>query len=102
MTPRYSEQAALDRFSAEGAPDFALREDEKDHAARRARDIRRILDARFSLGALEELKDRHPDEWRLKRNDMARGFYGEALRECQRLQSATDAELHAELAALTP
>lgn len=59
--------------------------------------IRRILDARFSLSALEVLKT-EPLEWNSARNDMGRGIYGEALRESRRLEGVSDAQLDAELA----
>ena len=59
--------------------------------------IRRILDARFSLAALEVLRT-DAVEWNSVRNDMGRGIYGEAMREWQRLEAVPDAELEAELA----
>ena len=62
--------------------------------------IRRILDARFSLSAFEASKNGDPAAWSSVRNDMARGIYGEALRESRRLQGVSDAELEAELAAI--
>ena len=62
--------------------------------------IRRILDARFSLAALEASRNSDPVWWNSKRNDMGRGIYGEALRESRRLEDATDAEIEAELAAI--
>jgi hypothetical protein len=61
--------------------------------------IRRILDARFSLAALEALREIDPLEWSAARNDMGRGIYGEAMRESRRLAKVSDAELEAELAA---
>lgn len=61
--------------------------------------IRRILDARFSLAALEVFRTSDPVWWNSARNDMGRGIYGEAQRESQRLEDATDAEIEAELAA---
>ena len=66
----------------------------------RALDIRRILDARFSLSVLEEARNSDPRSWNSERNDMGRGIYGEALRELRRLEDATEGELDAELAAL--
>jgi hypothetical protein len=66
----------------------------------RAPAIRRILDARFSLAALEASKNGDPAGWNSARNDMARGIHGEAMRESRRLEDATDAELEAELAAI--
>ena len=59
--------------------------------------IRRILDARFSLAGLEVLRT-ETAEWSSLRNDMGRGIYGEAMREWQRLEAVSDAELEAELA----
>jgi hypothetical protein len=58
-------------------------------AAWRGPAILRIVDARFSMAALEQ--SRNTD----------RGIHGEAVRESRRLEDATDAELHAELAAIT-
>jgi len=69
-------------------------------AARRGPEIRRVLEARFSLGALEESKTNDPGGWSSARNDMARGIYGEAMRELRRLEAVSDAELDAELAAI--
>ena len=66
----------------------------------RALGIRRILDARFSLSALEESRNTDPRWWNSERNDMGRGIYGEALRELRRLEDATEGELDAELAAV--
>lgn len=65
----------------------------------RGREIRRILDARFNLSALEDSKNNDPEAWSSRRNDMGRGIYGQAMRELRRLEAATDAELDAELAA---
>jgi hypothetical protein len=62
--------------------------------------IRRILDARFSLAALEASRNSDPVWWNSTRNDMGRGIYGEAMRESRRLEDVTDAELEAELAAI--
>ena len=59
--------------------------------------IRRILDARFSLAALEVLRT-DAVEWNSVRNDMGRGIYGEAMRESERLAAVSDAEIEAELA----
>ena len=69
-------------------------------AAQRGLEIRRILDARFSLSALEEWKHNDAAGWNSKRNDMGRGIYGEAMRQLQRLEAATDGVLDAELAAI--
>jgi hypothetical protein len=62
--------------------------------------IRRILDARFSLSALEASKNSDPGWWNSETNDMGRGIYGEALRELRRLEDVTEGELEAELAAI--
>jgi len=62
--------------------------------------IRRIVDARFSMAALEESRNSDPVWWNSARNDTGRGIHGEALRESRRLQDAPDAELEAELAAI--
>lgn len=64
--------------------------------------IRRILDARFSLSTFEEMQRNDPVYWDSPRNDMARGLYGQAMREMQRLESAPDGHLDAEIAAITP
>jgi len=71
-------------------------------AAERALGIRRILDRRFSLSALEEWKTKDPQWWSCARNEMGRGLYGEAMREWRRLEAATEDELKAELAAIAP
>ena len=42
-----------------------------------------------------------PVWWNSARNDMGRGMHREAVRESRRLEDATDAELRAELAAIT-
>ena len=70
-------------------------------AERRALRIRRILDGRFSLSALEGWKSNDPQWWSSARNEMGRGHYGEAMREWRRLEAATEDELNAELAAIT-
>jgi hypothetical protein len=67
---------------------------------RRAHDIRRILDARFSLSGLEEWKQKDPAWWISPSNEMGRGLYEQAMREAQRLESASDGVLDAELAAI--
>jgi hypothetical protein len=64
----------------------------------RALQIRRILDARFSLSTFEAFRHNDPQSWSSARNDMGRGIYGEAQRERQRLEAATESELQAELA----
>ncbi len=58
-----------------------------------------ILEARFSVQAFEEVRRGNAGYWDSPRNDMARGLYGQAMREKQRLASATDAQLLAEIAA---
>jgi hypothetical protein len=63
-------------------------------------EIRRILDARFSLAGLEACRESDPVWWNSTRNDMGRGIYGEAMRELKRLEAATASELDAELAAI--
>jgi len=67
----------------------------------RALDIRRILDARFSLSGLEHWKKNDPAWWSSATNDMGRGLYGQAMREAQRLESVSEGALDAELAAIT-
>ena len=59
--------------------------------------IRKILDARFSLSTLQEWMNNDPQWWNSDRNAMGRGLYGEAMRERQRLEAATESELIAEL-----
>lgn len=66
----------------------------------RAAEIRRILDARFSLSDLEQWKNKDPAWWGSPTNEMGRGFYEQAMREAQRLESASDGTLDAELAAI--
>ena len=73
------------------APKLTLRE--------RKRAITAILEARFSVHAFEDIRRGNAAYWASPRNDMARGIYGEAMREKQRLASATDAHLLAEIAA---
>lgn len=63
--------------------------------------IRRIVDARFSMAALEQSRSTDPVWWNSAMNDMGRGIHREAARESRRLEDATDAELQAELAAIT-
>ena len=70
-------------------------------AALRALRIRKILDARFSLSTLDQWRRDDPQWWSSTRNDMGRGLHGEAMREQQRLESATEEELRAEVAAIT-
>lgn len=47
------------------------------------------------------MKRKDPAYWDSPRNDMARGLYGQAMREMQRLETATDNHLDAEIAATT-
>ncbi len=56
-----------------------------------------IIEARFSVRAFEEVRRRNPQYWASPRNDMARGIYGEAMREKQRLLGASDELLESEL-----
>ena len=65
--------------------------------SQRTREIRRILDARYSLSFFEECKRGDPDWWNSSRNEVGRGIYGRALREQRRLETASDAELDAAL-----
>ena len=73
-------------------PKLTLRE--RKHA------IVAILEARFSVRAFEKVQRAEPEYWDSPRNDMARGIYGEAMREKQRLARASDAQLRAEIAAI--
>ena len=66
----------------------------------RKRAITAILDARFSVGAFEEIRRENAAYWASARTDMARGIYGEAMREKQRLAKVPDAQLVAEAAAI--
>ena len=68
-------------------------------ASERQLAIRRILDARFSLSTFEEMKRKDRAYWDSPRNDMARGLYRQAMREMQRLETAPDDHLDAEIAA---
>jgi hypothetical protein len=65
--------------------------------AQRTREIRRILDARYSLSFFEDCKRGDPDWWNSSRNEVGRGIYGRALREQQRLEAVSDGELDAAL-----
>ena len=64
----------------------------------RRRAIGAILEARFSVAAFEHVRRTKAEYWESPRNDMARGIYGEAMREKQRLALAPDAQLLAEIA----
>jgi len=65
----------------------------------RKRAIDAILEARFSVRAFEDVRRGNAGFWDSPRNDMARGIYGQAMREKQRLAGATDTQLLAEIAA---
>lgn len=65
----------------------------------RKRAITAILEARFSVRAFEDIRRENLGYWESPRNDMARGIYGEAMREKQRLAYASDDQLIAEIAA---
>ena len=65
-----------------------------------ARGALSVLEARFSVSAFEEVRRKNPQYWSSPRNDMARGIYGEAMREKQRLLGASDELLEAERQAL--
>jgi hypothetical protein len=80
----------------------ACEHSEKPQLVQRSSDIRRILDARFSLSGLEYLKDSHARWWESATNDTRRGVYAEAMRELRRLEVASDDELRAEVAAIAP
>lgn len=66
----------------------------------RKRAITAILEARFSVGAFEDIRRENAAYWASTRNDMARGIYGEAMRAKQQLLGASDAQLEAELLAI--
>ncbi len=66
----------------------------------RARDIRWILDERFSLSALELWKRDDAAWWDSRGNSLSRGLYAEAMKQLRRLEAVSDAELEAELAAM--
>ena len=59
--------------------------------------ITKILEARFSVSAFEQVRRENPEYWRSARNDMARGIYGEAMRAKQLLVVANDEALEARL-----
>ena len=62
--------------------------------------IHEILEARFSLSALEEVRRQNAPYWASARNDMARGIYGEAMRAKQSLLGASDEHIEAEILGL--
>lgn len=66
----------------------------------RRRAIAEILEARFSLSAFEAARQGDPAYWASQRNDMARGIYGEAMREKERLEALPDVSLEAERSAI--
>jgi hypothetical protein len=66
----------------------------------RRRAITAILEARFSVHAFDDIRRENAQYWASPRNDMARGIYGEAMREKQRLAEVPDAQLVAEAAAI--
>ena len=66
----------------------------------RQRAIGAILEARFNIAAFEKLRRTDPSYWSSPRNDMGRGIYGEAMREKERLQDASEAQLEAEVQAI--
>lgn len=68
--------------------------------SQRVREIRRILDARYSLSFFEERKRCDPNWWNSSRNAVGRGIYGRAMREQRRLEAASDRKLDAELNAI--
>jgi hypothetical protein len=65
----------------------------------RKRAVNAIVEARFSVAAFEQVRHGNTEYWDSPRNDMARGIYGEAMREKQRLVQASDAQLLAEIVA---
>ena len=65
----------------------------------RKRAVNAIVEARFSVAAFEQVRHGNAEYWDSPRNDMARGIYGQAMREKQRLAQASDAQLLAEIAA---
>jgi len=68
--------------------------------SQRTVEIRRILDARYSLSVFLEWKRGDPAWWESSRNEVGRGIYGRAMREQRRLEEAPDGELDAELDAI--
>jgi hypothetical protein len=98
---RSSSRTALEScIRANGLSVLACEQSDTPAVAQRCADIRRILDARFSLCGLEYLKNAHKLWWDSPTNDMRRGVYEEATRELRRLEVAGDEELRSELAAL--
>jgi hypothetical protein len=68
--------------------------------SQRTVEIRRILDARYSLSLFLEWKRADPAWWDSSRNEVGSGIYGRAMREQRRLEAASDGELDAELDAI--
>ena len=66
----------------------------------RKRAIAAIREARFSVGAFDDMRRENAAYWASPRNDMARGIYAEAMREKQRLAKLPVAQLLAEAAAM--
>jgi len=65
----------------------------------RHRAIGAILEARYSVHAYEEVRRQNAEFWDSPRNGTARSIYDEAMREKQRLATASDMQLLAEIAA---
>ena len=59
--------------------------------------ITTILEARFSVRALEHVRSENPEYWKSARNEMARNIYGQAMRAKQELAGASDELIEAEL-----
>ena len=68
--------------------------------SQRTLEIRKILDARYSLSLFEEWKRRDPAWWDSSRNEVGHNIYARAMREQQRLEAVSDGELDAELDAI--
>jgi len=68
--------------------------------AARRRAIAEVLEGRFSFSALDATRRDDATYWASPRNDMARGIYGEALREKERLDAAVDSVIVDEVRAL--
>jgi hypothetical protein len=66
----------------------------------RRRAIAAILEARFSVRALEEIRRQNTQYWYSARNDMPRRMYAEAMGEKQRLACESDEQVIAEVAAV--
>ena len=68
--------------------------------SQRTVEIRRILDARYSLSIFLEWQRGDPVWWDSSMNEVGRGIYARAMREQRRLETASDGELDAELDAI--